>query len=199
MRNKLPYIALLIAVATLLLVLLSWIVAAAMPEMHLRSLLSPEGIRWFFGHFCANLASPLLVWIVLGTIAYGCLRRCGIIPTLLYRHNRSYRERFALRAVVIEFILFAIIIGLLTLLPHAILLSVTGDLYPSSFSASIVPIICFMLIVFSITFGVLSGSFVSLSDVYHSLISGFSHAAPLYLFYVLIIQLYYAIKFVFIL
>ena len=62
---------LLLAIAQIVLVLVSWLIAAAMPELAVRSLLSSEGIRWFFGHFIRNLATPFLVWILLLCIAFG--------------------------------------------------------------------------------------------------------------------------------
>jgi aminobenzoyl-glutamate transport protein len=46
--------------AELLLVLLSWLLSAMMVG-GVRSLLSSEGIRWFFGQFASVLASAQLV------------------------------------------------------------------------------------------------------------------------------------------
>ena len=45
------YLALGLGVAQILLMLTSWLLTAAMPENYNRSLLSSEGIRWFFGQF----------------------------------------------------------------------------------------------------------------------------------------------------
>ena len=70
-----------------------------MPNIAMRSLLSAEGIRWFFGHFTQSLATPLLVWLVLGLIACGTLRASGL---LALRRPLGFRERFALRVVAAE-------------------------------------------------------------------------------------------------
>ena len=59
------YLVLGLGVAQILLMLTSWLLTAAMPEDYNRSLLSSEGIRWFFGQFQDHLASPVLVWLVL--------------------------------------------------------------------------------------------------------------------------------------
>ena len=60
----LSWVALLLVVAELLLVLLSWLLSAMMTE-GVRSMLSSEGIRWFFGSFSEVVQTPLLVWLLL--------------------------------------------------------------------------------------------------------------------------------------
>lgn len=59
------WVALLLGVGQVVLILTSWLLTAAMPESFPRSLLSAEGIRWFFGRFVGNVESPLLVWLLL--------------------------------------------------------------------------------------------------------------------------------------
>ena len=55
---------LLLLVAQGLVILGSWLITAILPSLQLRSLLSSEGIRWFFGQFSYNLASPIIVWML---------------------------------------------------------------------------------------------------------------------------------------
>lgn len=74
-----------------MLILLSWLCSAAFPASGIHSLLSGEGLRWFFGHFSKLLAKPLLADLLLLAIACGCLVRSRIWPL-----GRSYRERRAL-------------------------------------------------------------------------------------------------------
>lgn len=96
------YAMFLLILAQIVLVLASWLITAAMPDVFPRSLLSPEGIRWFFGTFTANLQSPWLVWLLLISIAWGTLRASG----LLNYDPKVYRQRNALRLVCLEFVLF---------------------------------------------------------------------------------------------
>ena len=84
-----------------------------------------------------------------------------------------------------------------TAVPHAVLLSATGDLFPSPFSASLMPVLAFSLCVSSIVYGVIAGTFQSLRDVYEALLYGIRWAAPVFLFYILIIQFYESLLFVF--
>ena len=112
------YAMFLLILAQIVLVLASWLITAAMPDVFPRSLLSPEGIRWFFGTFTANLQSPWLVWLLLISIAWGTLRASGLLK---YDH-KVYQQRNALRLVCLEFVLFIGVMLLLTLIPHAILL-----------------------------------------------------------------------------
>ena len=50
---------LLLLIAEAVLILLSWILSAMRVD-GVRSLLSGEGVRWFFGNFTTMVASPWL-------------------------------------------------------------------------------------------------------------------------------------------
>lgn len=183
-------------VLQILVILGSWFVTVMFPTLPVRSLLSSEGIRWFLGQYTSNLASPLLVWLVLAGMTYGALRSSGLSRAIMHFSKNSYRQRFALKVVVAELIFFAIVLFLMTFLPQAILLSVTGELFPSSFSRSLIPFVCFLLTLFSITYGLINASFSSLTDIFCSLISGITAISPWLVIYVFVIQLYYSILFV---
>ena len=154
MRNKLGYIVLVLLIAQLALILLSWLLTAAFPELPMRSMLSSEGIRWFFGSFVSNQLSPLLIYFIMAVMAAGaCIRsrlytalramlsnvRSSLTNSTNNRYRFHYREKAGLRVALVEFIAYVIIMILLTAVPHAILLSVTGQLFPSSFSSSFIP------------------------------------------------------------
>jgi len=192
MKRFLPYIALLLVTAELLLILLSWILSAAMPMSGIRSMLSSEGIRWFLGHFVEILAHPVLVWLILLAMSYGCIRHCAIFDV---RHTYRFTRARWLSALVL--MAYVVVILLLTIVPRAVLLSASGTLWPSPFSSALVPLIAFGLLVFSMVYGLVAGTFQSFSDVYDSLLSGIRSAAPLLLFYVLLSQFFYSLCFVF--
>lgn len=197
MKHKIFAISIFIFIVLQILVILgSWFVTVMFPTLPVRSMLSSEGIRWFLGQYTSNLASPLLVWLVLAGMTYGALRSSGLSRAIVYFSNISYRQRFALKVVVAELIFFAIVLFLMTFLPQAILLSVTGELFPSSFSRSLIPIVCFLLTLFSITYGLINTSFSSLTDIFCSLTSGITAISPWLVIYVFVIQLYYSILFV---
>ena len=193
-------IAAVLFFAEMVLILVSWIVTAAKPEIGMRSLLSEEGVRWLFGHFTSNLLTPLLALLLFGAMTYGAVRCSGIVAplrNLRSAYRSSYRQRFALQVVAVEVIVAVIIILLLTLVPHAPLLSVTGSLFPSSFSHSIVPLLCFCTTLFALTYGAFSGSFTSLTDMFRALYAGIVSAAPLFVVYVFAAELYFSLLFVF--
>ena len=197
-------LALLLMVVELLLFILSWLLSATRME-GVRSLLSSEGIRWFFGYFTQMVASPLLVWLLLGLCAYGCLQRSGLLSlltshlSLLTSHFSplTYREKVALRVSLVFLVIYVVMIALLTLMPHAILLSATGSLFPSAFSRSLVPIIAFGLCLVSITFGLVSGRLRGLDDTFSALSYGIAQGSPLIILYLLLIQFYESLRFVF--
>ena len=194
MKSKIcAYAMLLLALAQIVLVLLSWLITAAMPEAFPRSMLSPEGIRWFFGSFTENMESPWLVGLLLIRIAWGTLQTSG----LLHFDRTIYRHRNALRLVLIELVLFVAVILLLTVVPHAILLNVMGGIEASSFSRSILPYICFAVIVMSLSFGAVSNRLQGIEAMGESLSEGIRMAAPYIVIYILANQLYSSIEYLF--
>ncbi|MBR2113224.1 MAG: AbgT family transporter [Prevotella sp.] len=191
MRNRLPHIAFLLFAAQLLLMLVSWLLAAAIPTSGVRSLLSSEGLRWLLGHFSDMLGTPVLLCLLLLLIAYGSLKGCGIL-----QFKSSYRQSRALIITLLLLVVYVGVIVLLGMIPHAVLLSATGSLWPSPFSAAIVPLFAFGITLLSTVYGYVAGRYCNMSDVYQSLINGIRSGAPLLLFYVLLGQLYYSLLFI---
>ena len=189
-------VILMLLMAELLLFILSWLLSATRME-GVRSLLSSEGIRWFFGSFTEMVASPLLVWLLLGLIAYGCLKRSGLLNITQSKFSISYRQRVALRVSLVFLVIYVVMIALLTLTPHAILLSATGSLFPSAFSRSLIPILAFGICLVSLTYGLVSGHLSSLGDILGALSSGIADGAPVIILYLLFIQFYESLRFVF--
>lgn len=186
------YCTLLSAICQVLLILVSWLMSAAMPELGLQSMLSSAGIRWFFGTFTDNLASPPLVWLILLTVAFSGLHRSGLWATirrLFQRKALNTQIRFALLITSAVFLFQVVAMLWLTLTRHAILLSVTGHLFPSSFSKSIIPVIAFIISLCSVVYGILSGRFRTVQQIGAGLTSGGTLLMPILLFYILIVQL----------
>ena len=178
--------------AQLLLMLVSWIWSAAVPASGVRSMLSSEGIRWFFGHFAEMLATPLLVWILLLAAAYGCVVSSGLL-----RGQRAYRAQRARVVTMLFAVIYVGVVLLMTVVPHAVLLSADGTLWPSPFSSSLVPLVSFGIMAAALIYGTVSGSFLTLGHAVVSLVRGLQSAAPLLLLYILLAQLYYSLSFVF--
>ncbi len=190
MKKLFPYIALALALAQLLLILTSWVWSAAMPLSGVRSMLSSEGIRWFLGHFAELMASPFLIWLLLGAMAYGAVVRCRSLQ------GNSYRSSRARLISVVFLVIYVGVVLLLTVSPHAVLLSASGLLWPSPFSASLVPITVFGILLAAILYGVVAGTFQTLSEIYDSLVYGLRLCAPLLPIYVLFMQLFESFRFV---
>lgn len=192
-NHLLAWLAFLLAVGQVLLILASWLLTAAMPDSFSRSLLSAGGIRWFFGRFVDNIESPLLVWLLLLSFVYGVVDHSGI----LHYKASEYRQRIAMRLALFEGIFFILLMLALVMAPHAILLNVMGGLFPSSFSASLVPYCCFSLMVMSVSYGVMSDRMKNVVSVYEALVSGTGKSGGLLLIYVIAAQLYHSIIFLF--
>ena len=196
MKRLLAYLVLALALAEVVLVLASWLLSATMAG-NVRSLLSSEGVRWFFGGFTTMLASPWLVWLVLLAMAGGCLWQSGIVSIRLPLSSLHYRQRVALRTALILMLIYVAAILALTLVPHAVLLSATGRLFPSPFSRAFVSIVSFGVLLVSVAYGWASGSFRSIASIISAMSTGIAAAAPLFILYVVFMQFYESLRFVF--
>ncbi|MCD8297994.1 MAG: ABC transporter substrate-binding protein [Prevotella sp.] len=195
------YVLVALVIMHVALMLCSWIINAISPSLQVKSILSNEGIRWLCGSFTENLLTPLLAWILLLSIAWGAFTGSGFgsaLSSLCKGHRQlSYRQRYALLTVVGELVVFGVIIYLLTFVPHAILLGVTGCLYPSAFTTGLIPMLAFVIVVISVTYGIINGVFVNIEGILGSFYVGIITFVPLLILYLFAVQLYSSIVFVF--
>lgn len=193
-------IAIVLAALQVVLVIVSWLLSAAMPDLMVRSLLGSEGFRWFFGHFAENLSNSVLVDILLLVIGGGAVVKSGLLVAVRRSFSKQqilYLEKAGLWTVFIELVAFAVVIILLTAVPHAVLLSVTGHLFPSSFSENIIPIVAFILLVCSLTFGVVSGHLTSIGAAFNTMTYGIKACSWFLPLYILAVELFKSMVFVF--
>ena len=195
-HQRLGWLCLAAFIAETLLVILSWLLSAMRVE-GVRSLLSSEGIRWFFSSFNDLIASPVLVGLLVLMCALGCLQKSRVTTIFGGKKSINFRDRLALYVALAFLLIYVVIIILLTLMPHAILLSATGHLFPSAFSRSLVPIIAFGICIFSVAFGLMAGVMQNLSDILQALSFGIAKGAPLLVFYLFAVQLVGCLRFVF--
>ena len=146
-----------------------------------------------------NLAGRGLVWLLLGSMAFGSVKFCGILDVPRKWKAMSFWDHFGLMVALAELLVIVVLTLLLTVLPHAVLLGVTGNLYPSSFSKSFFFIVCLSVCFISVSFGVVSSRLRSLEEVCDCLVAGIAYTLPLWLIYVLAIELYASLQFIFVL
>ena len=171
--------------------MMSWIISAINPDLHVHSLLGGEGIRWFFGNFLTIIGSGGAAWLILLLIAVGAVMKSGIIATLAKwwrKEPLTYREKYALRASIVTLLIFAVILLGMTCTKEAVLLSASGDLFPSSFSKAVIPVIAFAMTSIAIVFGSLSAQLSSLGEVFKALSYGPQAGASLFVIYVFVCQ-----------
>lgn len=165
----------------------SWVVQAADSTWLHRSLLSTAGVRWFFSHVEDALATPTLLAFVLSSFTLSAVVRSGFWLAVFrwLRHRKaSSQEQFALFMAVLVLVAQVLGMVLLTALPHAILLSVTGALFPSSFSMGLLPTSLFMLTVVALVYGVLSGTLRTPFEIVRAICTPDDWLKPLLLCYV---------------
>ena len=169
-RRILAYTAFILGVLMVALVFTSWLLSAMMREGIVRSILTSEGVRWFFSSFVDNLASPFLVWLVLVSFAVNSVRGSGVLRC----SPSTYRQRVALWLVAIEMVVFVVLMLLL-----------------------IIPYVCFALCVMGVSFAWMSGKCHGLVDAFELLTGNVSFLPQLLLLYILVMQLVCSISFVF--
>ena len=179
-------VLLILLAVQVLLIFVSWLITAVAPESHIHSLLSQEGLRWLFGSFVDNITQPPLVWMILLAMTVGTWR--SSVP----RHTRIIIPPL----VWVELAVILAVMILLTVVPHAILRSVTGSLFPSSFSHSIFPVVCITTIICAITIGFANNRLHTLADIYDALIFGLCDTAYLVPIYIVVSELYFSFRFV---
>ncbi|MGN1375515.1 MAG: AbgT family transporter [Prevotella sp.] len=196
-RRLLPLVAIVLLAMQVVLVLASWIINVINPSADMRPLLSSEGIRWFVGSFTDILLAPALAWMLLIAIAAGSIGHSGLAKALSDRHRQrlSYRQRHALALSLGVLLIITAIIILLSFIPHAVLLGVSGSLIPSSFSSGLIPIIAFTATVVSISYGLTFGTISSVADIYDNLCHGLHYIVPLIPIYIFAMQLYRSLLF----
>ena len=198
-RNWLSTAIMGILIAYIVFILGSWLWSAAMPSSPVRPLLSDSGIRWLFGTFVINLAQPLLVWILLLDVALGAYTRSGLghaLKQLIHPHSHlSNLEKRGLWPAIEVAVFELIIIALLILPRHAILLNITGTLYPSSASKSLIPGIAFILLSASIFYGLFSGTLHNYKDTVACALRGGRRLKIILCFYVLLVELAAIVKY----
>ena len=115
-----------------------------------------------------------------------------VASAMAKKQSFSMQQKFAFRIMLIEFVLFVAGVIFISAMPHAILLSVTGALFPSSFSSGLVPMICFELFVLSMIYGIVGGEVNTLEKFWNCIISGANFLPAVCFLYILIVQLFYS-------
>lgn len=202
LNNFLTYILVLVIILSAVFIVGAWIVSAVFPECQIRSVLGNDGIRWLLGHFTENVCTPLLVWIILLALSFGCIDRSGLFADLSKAVNGGTAEKFDFRSKIgmvivgVEFFVVVLVMSLLSVVPHAVLLSVDGTLFPSSFSNSLVPVMSFTLVLCATTYGITTNRFRSVISWGKSLAHGMSRCSMLIAVYIAAAELYSIIRFV---
>ena len=165
----------------------AWMANTINPLGPLNNPLSGEGVRWMFRNMMSAMVSEWLVALLLFAMSMGCMEGSGLTKALriFFSTRRTqadvslhYRERMGLRLALLISVLFVVAMALLTTLPEAMLLSATGDVFPSPFSAAVMPAVCLWLAFISIAFGIVKGEFRTVTQVCTSFFNGISRFSP---------------------
>lgn len=202
LRRAMAAVTLSSAALSLAVILLSWL-GSVLWRGDIVSLLTPRGIRWMAGSCAGTLATDEMVWLLLLGLAYGMAVRSGWAEALTSTTRRlftpahrrpaiaaaaTYTERVSFRISLAVMLVVAAVVLLMLLSPHAILLSATGTLADSSFSAGIVPIASLSLFLTSLSYGLCTARFRTAESVFDAMVYGVRSVAPLIVTYLFTAQ-----------
>ena len=188
--------AFILIVLQTILIFGSWIVSAAIPDSQIRPLIGAGGLRWFFSSFTEDMASPILVYIILITLTVNVFINSGMCELFSLKRKMNMQKKLALNVVLVELCTFIVLIVLLTAMPHAVLLSVTGELFPSSFSKGLIPMLCFIVTILSISYGLVSGCIKGVYDIWDSMTTGVNFLPAVCFVYILLLQFVSSLSYV---
>lgn len=196
MKRTCAIFAFILIVLQTILIFGSWIVSAAIPDSQIRPLIGAGGLRWFFSSFTEDMASPILVYIILITLTVNVFINSGMCELFSLKRKMNMQKKFALNVVLVELCTFIVLIVLLTAIPHAVLLSVTGELFPSSFSKGLIPMLCFIVTILSTSYGLVSGSLRGVYDIWNSITTGINFLPAVCFVYILLFQFVSSLSYV---
>lgn len=182
----------LAAFCELMVIVGSWIGSAMSASQNVTSLLSAEGMRWYIGSFANILATPYLVWIILVGMSLGIVADSGIVDALrcqIRGERREFIERLSLNAAEVLAAVIVAVVMFLIFAPHAVLLSATGTISDSSFSAGIVPIMAFLFSAPSLVYGLCASKFKSATAIFYAIKKGVTKMVPVIILYIFVTHL----------
>lgn len=189
--NSFSYVWLLLLIAEAALVFVSWLLSTMMTD-GVRSLLSAEGIRWFVGDYLNIVSHRSVICIILFFMSIWVFYK-----TKMSMSSQNFREYFAFRVAVIVLLLYIGVFVALTVMPHAILLSATGELYNSPFSRAIVPAAFFGLLLLSAVYRLVLKGTASINELFWDVTQGISISAPILIIWMVFLHLYASYHYVF--
>lgn len=141
----------------LVIVFATWVGFAA--GFHVRTLLSAEGIRWFFLNNAKIFLAPTQVYLILFISVIGAFKRSGLdefVVKYFGKGKMTYRQKVAFICMNIYVLVYMTVFIGLIIPPHAILLSATGSLTSSPFISGFIPVFTLCLHLASIIYGSIS-------------------------------------------
>ncbi len=201
MKNKAKVfvsVVVALAVAQLLVILISWVVSVLFPTLEVNSLLGGEGLRWLLSSYEKNTNTPLLFYLLLTCFAIGSLFSSGVAHRLLHITSCNRDERWGITLFLVIVFVAVVLCVVYALYPLSFLLSVNGTIYPG-------PYLPAALIALSMAIVLGSFLYITITVPFHSMASrlmrmmtiGLVTVVPLVIIYFQTMELICSILYVF--
>lgn len=199
-RNGTVFVAtsLVLIVLQLLVILLSWILNVAVPELGVRSLLSGEGLRLMMASYLDNISSLVLGSIILVSVGIGAMVKSGVLSAVSNRKEQDFRHRFAFQMCIVVMVLAVAVALFVVFLPHSPMMSVTGHYFPGPLLYCLIPYISLVMMLISYTYSLFSGDLVLFQQAADIATYGLKKASWLIVLYLIVTELVASIRFVYV-
>lgn len=180
------YIILLCASA--IIIIGSWCISIAWPELGVVSMLSQESLRWLCRNISSILCDEILAWIILLSSSWGALRKSGLITSvraLCNRQKLNFNERLGLQMALVVASILIILFLYLILSSNAPLLGLSGTILPSPAMAVLLPFVSLTISASSVVYGLFANTITSANALLHSLTYGIMRAACIIVVYIM--------------
>lgn len=155
--------------------------------LHIRNLMSADGVRWFVSNIMENIEEGPIALILLLMMTVAAVQESGLWSFLWGGRSLKRKRAFSL-TVVVAIIMFLLLAGL-TIGGNGVLLSPFGTIDDSPLMAGIGGLILFSLVVLADVFGYTSGRFSGMMDIITANVSVIRRFSYYFLGYVMAAEL----------
>lgn len=155
------YYTLFLLAAILMLAIFSWL--ASMYGWIVHNVLSADGLRWAAASVLGNFRQVPFAEMLMVLVALSFLTESGLLKA--FHVGITLKQRRALQFSVLVLIISLVAIAAAVFMPSSVLLSSFGRFAGSPIAAGLPALMLLVVVLVSITFGFLSGRFLTASDM----------------------------------
>ncbi len=177
-----------LCLAQVAIVLLSWVAAAMFPDSAITSLLSAEGLRWLMSSYEHNVNRSELFYCLIISFVVGTVWESGILAMIAPRKPRSYNQRLGVTIVAVVVLTAVLLCLIFAIYPRSFLLGVDGTIWKGPFFPAILLIMTVSITVATCLFVVVTHSDDTFIKLFSCLTGGLRAIVPIVIIFFLLAE-----------